>query len=86
MVKLNVISVPFTLYLDELAMVHSIDPSPLNIEQMVNKITASGRITRADQQQLMHTLLSKSKISSTEEAMVNRVFELFRAGRLRVVD
>lgn len=66
-------------------MVH-LNSSPLNIEQMVNKITASGRISRADQQQFMSTLLSKNKISSTEEAMVNRVFELLRAGRLRVVD
>jgi len=56
------------------------------IEQMVNKITASGKISRSDQQQFMSTLLSKKVISAKEEAMINRVFDLLRAGRLRVVD
>ncbi len=67
-------------------MVQSANSSPLNIEQVVSKITESGRISRADQQQFMATLLSKNKISSTEQALVDRVFELLRAGRLRVVD
>lgn len=66
-------------------MVHYINSSH-SIEQMVNKITASGRISRADQKQFMATLLAKSTINSTEEALINRVFELLRAGRLRVVD
>lgn len=57
-----------------------------NIEQMVNKITACGRISRADQQQFMSALLSQKSISQTEQALINRVFELVRSGRLRVVD
>ncbi len=56
------------------------------IEQMVHKITSSGRITRVDQQQFMTMLLSRNTLNSTEEALINRVFELLRAGRLRVVD
>lgn len=67
-------------------MVHFANSPHLNIEQTVNKIMTSGKISRADQQQFMKTLLSQAKISSAEEAMVNRVFELLRAGRLRVVD
>jgi len=62
------------------------DFSHLNIEQMVNKITASGRISRADQKQFMATLLSKKSITATEQALIDRVFELLRTGRLRVVD
>ncbi len=58
----------------------------LSIEQMVHKITSSGKIIRADQQQFMAALLSQKTISSAEEAMINRIFELLRAGRLRVVD
>ncbi len=57
-----------------------------DIEQMVQKITASGRISRADQQQFMAKLLSKQTISAPEEALINRVFDLLRTGRLRVVD
>jgi len=56
------------------------------LEQTVIKITSSGRITRVDQQQFMATLLSRNTLDPTEEALVNRVFELLRAGRLRVVD
>ncbi|PZV19365.1 MAG: hypothetical protein DCF22_00355 [Leptolyngbya sp.] len=60
--------------------------STTTLEQMVQKITSSGRITRVDQQQFMATLLSLNTLNSTEEALINRVFELLRAGRLRVVD
>jgi hypothetical protein len=64
----------------------SLSNSLPNIEQMVQKITSSGRISRADQQQFMSALLSKKTLDSAEELLINRVFELLRAGRLRVVD
>jgi len=57
-----------------------------DIEQMVNRITACWSISRKDQQQFMSALLSQKTISQTEQALINRVFELLRAGRLRVVD
>jgi hypothetical protein len=67
-------------------MQQTLNSSPLNIEQMVHKITSSGRISRADQQQFMSALLSQKSLGSTEQVLINRVFELLRAGRLRVVD
>jgi hypothetical protein len=67
-------------------MKKAVNSAQLSIEQMVHKITSSGRISRADQQQFMAALLSQKTISSTEQAMINRIFELLRAGRLRVVD
>ncbi len=60
--------------------------APFSIEQMVHKITSSGKISRADQKQFMAALLSQKTISAAEEAMINRIFELLRAGRLRVID
>lgn len=60
--------------------------TPFSIEQMVHKITSSGKISRADQKQFMAALLSQKTISAAEEAMINRIFELLRAGRLRVID
>jgi hypothetical protein len=57
-----------------------------NIEQMVSRITSSGKISRADQQQFMTAMLSRKTIGSREEVLINRIFELLRAGRLRVVD
>ncbi|WP_421655609.1 hypothetical protein [Leptothermofonsia sp. ETS-13] len=60
-------------------------PRP-NIEEMVNKIVACGKISRADQHQFMSALLSQTSINQAEHELINRVFELLRAGRLRVVD
>ncbi|MBW4693957.1 MAG: hypothetical protein KME27_19610 [Lyngbya sp. HA4199-MV5] len=57
-----------------------------DIEQMVSRIRACGRISRKDQQQFMSALLSQKTISQTEQALINQVFELLRSGRLRVVD
>lgn len=68
------------------SMKKAVNSAQLSIEQMVHKITSSGKISRADQQQFMAALLSQKTISSAEEAMINRIFELLRAGRLRVVD
>lgn len=56
------------------------------LEQMVERIIASYRITRSDQQKLMNTLLSQQRIGSGEQVLIDRVFDLLRAGRLRVVD
>lgn len=67
-------------------MKKAVNSAQVSIEQMVHKITSSGKISRADQQQFMAALLSQKTISSAEEAMINRIFELLRAGRLRVVD
>lgn len=67
-------------------MKKAVNSAQFSIEQMVHKITSSGKISRADQKQFMSALLSQKTISAAEEAMINRVFELLRAGRLRVVD
>jgi hypothetical protein len=56
------------------------------VEQMVGKIIACGKITRKDQRQFMSTLLSQQTINQAEHDLINKVFELLRAGRLRIVD
>jgi hypothetical protein len=60
-------------------------PRP-EIEQMIKTITASGKISRADQQRFMSVVLSQTNINPAEHDLINRVFDLLRAGRLRVVD
>ncbi len=57
-----------------------------DVEQMVNKIISCGKITRSDQRQFMSTLLSQKTINQAEHDLINKVFELLRAGRLRIVD
>lgn len=57
-----------------------------DIQLLVEKITTSGRISRADQHKFMSALLAKNSLSRTEQHQINRIFDLLRAGRLRVVD
>ncbi len=57
-----------------------------SFEQLVNRIIASRKLTRADQQQLMLTTLSREIISEAQRQQINRVLDHLRAGKLRVVD
>ena len=57
-----------------------------SIEQVVERIFRSHRITRADQQLFMNALLTKHALSREDRANIDRVFEGLRWGLLRVVD
>ncbi|EKQ70801.1 hypothetical protein OsccyDRAFT_1106 [Leptolyngbyaceae cyanobacterium JSC-12] len=57
-------------------------PYPTSFEQAVDRILASRRITRADQQ----LLLSLQDLTAQQRAMVNRLFDRLRSGLLKVVD
>lgn len=54
-----------------------------SLEQLVNQIFATRRISRMDQALLM-TLLNKDVIEPQEHDLVNRVFQALQQGRLRV--
>lgn len=56
--------------------------SPSPIEETVNRILTSRRITRIDQR----LLLSLNSISREEQALLNQVFDRLRRGLLKVVD
>lgn len=62
------------------------NPSDSNINQIVTRIFTTHRITRADQQIFMATLLSKDSLSAEEQSQIDRVFDGLRQGLLRVVD
>ena len=57
-----------------------------NLQQVVEQIFETRRITRVVQRALMATVLSKTLLSYEEKALVDRVFEALRRGILRVVD
>lgn len=57
----------------------------ISIEEAVEKILASRRITRYDQRLLM-SLYSNSGLSDSDAALLNRVYEALNQGRLRVVE
>lgn len=56
------------------------------IEQVVQRIFSTHRITRADQRLFMATLLSKDTLSPEEQEHIDKVFDALRRGLLRVVD
>jgi hypothetical protein len=53
-----------------------------SLEQVVNQILASRRITHADQ----HQLLLARTLTPQEQALINRLFEKLRNGLIKVVD
>jgi len=63
-------------------------PSPVDqsIEQVVDRILNSRKITRTDQQTLMSALMSKNMLTTKEQLLINQVFDTLRKGMLRVVD
>lgn len=65
---------------------HPISVQTMNkLEQTIDKILSTRRITRNDQTLLMN-LFSKEQLSQTDAALINRVYEALHQGRLRVVD
>ncbi|MBW4656241.1 MAG: hypothetical protein KME20_24845 [Kaiparowitsia implicata GSE-PSE-MK54-09C] len=56
------------------------------VDELINRILAERRITRADQERFMTALLSKDRLSDRERTQIDRLFDALRAGRIRVVD
>lgn len=56
-----------------------------SLEKTIEKIFSTRRITRDDQQLLMH-LFSQGRLSATDKDLLDRVYEALHQGRLRVVD
>lgn len=56
-----------------------------NLEQAIEKIFASRRITRHDQNLIM-TAFGQKNLNAADAALINRVYEAISQGRLRVVD
>lgn len=56
-----------------------------SLEQTIEKILSTRRITRNDQTLLM-ALFAQKQLNQTDAALINRVYEALHQGRLRVVD
>jgi len=67
-------------------MPEQVPTSESQIHQIVSRIFTTHRITRADQQMFMATLLSKDSLTADEQSQIDRVFDGLRQGLLRVVD
>lgn len=58
----------------------------MSIDQVIERIFATRRITRADQSRFMAALLSKNSLSVGEQEQINRVFDGLSRGLLKVVE
>lgn len=56
------------------------------IDQVIDRIFSTRRITRDDQTRFMQALLSKSTLTESEQSQINRVFDALRSGLIKVVD
>ena len=55
------------------------------LEEMVAKIFATRRITRADQSVLM-AMFAGNNISANDKMLINQIYDALNQGRLRVVE
>ena len=60
--------------------------SNLTISQMVDRIVASGMITRRENLVLTSALLSDDKITEEDRHQINRIFDYIQIGRLKFID
>ncbi|MCW6038375.1 hypothetical protein K4A83_19155 [Spirulina subsalsa FACHB-351] len=63
----------------------SLQETPTYIEEFVNHILTTRRITRQDQSRLM-SLLFDNVLGDQEQRVVNRIFDALHQGTVRVVD
>lgn len=68
------------------AMLAPVNLSETQIDDLIDQIITSRRITRADQERFMSLLMSKASLTEHEQLQINRVFDALRSGRIRVVD
>ncbi|MEG3879440.1 hypothetical protein QT971_31265 [Microcoleus sp. herbarium19] len=60
--------------------------SNLTISQMVDRIVASGKISRREHLVLTSAILSDDKISEEDRHQINRIFDYIQIGRLKFID
>jgi hypothetical protein len=53
---------------------------------MVDRIVASGKITRREHLVLTSALLSDDKITEEDRHQINRIFDYIQIGRLKFID
>jgi len=56
------------------------------IKQLVDRIIASGQMTRQEHLSLTSSLLSAHRLSDEERTQINRVFDHIQTGRLKLID
>ncbi|MBE9180852.1 hypothetical protein IQ268_20020 [Oculatella sp. LEGE 06141] len=58
----------------------------MDVRAMVDRIIASGQMSRKEHLQLTSVILATDKITGDERRLLNRVFDSIQAGRLKLVN
>ena len=58
----------------------------LSISELVDRIIEDNHITRAEQQMLNTEILADGVVSPEERAQINRLWDLIKAGKIKVRD
>ena len=67
-------------------MRHIQSQSNLAVKQILERIFASGQMSRQDHILLTSTILSDSELSEEDRRQINQIFDYIQTGRLRLVD
>ena len=65
---------------------HIQSQSNLAVKQILERIFASGQMSRQDHILLTSTILSDSELSEEDRRQINQIFDYIQTGRLRLVD
>ena len=58
----------------------------VTINQMVNRIITSGKLSRQEHLQLTSSILSGKKITDEERSKINKIFDLIKIGQINLID
>ncbi len=58
----------------------------VTINQMVNRIMTSGKLSRREYLQLTSSILSGKKITDEERHQINHIFDFIQMGKINLID
>ncbi|OZH53317.1 hypothetical protein AFK68_18435 [Hydrocoleum sp. CS-953] len=58
----------------------------VTINQMVNRIMTSGKLSRREYLQLTSAILSEKKITDEERHQINQIFDFIQMGKINLID
>lgn len=80
------IIISLSLRIEVMKSVHAAPRPQLTLRLIINRILASGRITRADEKFFFKVLATETTLSSEELDMVTRVLDRFQMGLIKLAD
>ncbi|NES68118.1 MAG: hypothetical protein F6K24_24210 [Okeania sp. SIO2D1] len=58
----------------------------VTINQMVNRVITSGKLSRREHLQLTSAILSGKNITDEEQHQINQIFDFLKIGKIKLID